>query len=164
MRLESVDDLELLHLASAGKKIDHTRSNGKVGSLRALSSVTVMSFMKASVWVAFGVCLVEAIDVFDQHMIGAAIALREQKAARVCAVWRDATDRWRVLPDRERRVPIADYGRDGLDEKRQHVSEDLRRDRYHAVRRKRPMVGFESFGMAASGRVPSASATATEMP
>ena len=60
---------------------------------------------------------------------------------------RDAADTRRVLPDREGRVAVADYGRGRFDEERQHVSENFRRDRHHAVlREQRP----EQVGIAES--------------
>src|SRR5438874_12051552 len=49
---------------------------------------------------------------------------------------RDAADARRVLPDGERGIAVADHARSRLDEERQHVPQDFRWDRKHAVGRK----------------------------
>ena len=99
MRLEPVDDLELLHLAGAGKKIGQhpVKRQGRQLACLELRHRDVLD--EGSLRVGFGVSLVETIDVLDQRMVGAAIALGEQKTARVGAVRRDAADTRRVLPD-----------------------------------------------------------------
>ena len=96
----------------------------------------VISSMKRAFGCSFGSRVVEAVDVLDQGQVRAAEALGEQVRAGVGAVRRDAAHAGRMLPERVRRVAVEDHARRGLDEERQQVAEDLRRDRHHAVRRK----------------------------
>src|SRR6266516_2967162 len=148
MRVEPVNDLELLHLAGAGKKIDERPVERQGRQLARLELRHRDVLDEGSLRVSLGVRLVETIDILDQRMVDAAITLGEQKTACVRAVRRYAADTRRVLPDGERRVAVADYGRGRLDKERQHVSENFRRDRHHAVRREqRP----EEVGIAESG-------------
>src|SRR6266568_3535954 len=109
MRLEPVDDLESLHLAGAGKKIDQhpVERQGRQVARPEFRYRDVLD--KGGLRVGLGVCLVETIDVLDQRMVGTAVALGEQKTARVSAVRRDSADTRRVLPDGERWVAVADY-------------------------------------------------------
>src|SRR5207247_7051502 len=125
LRLEPVDDLKLLYLAGAGKKIDQRpieRQGRQVARLE-LRHRDVLD--KGSVRIGLGVRLVETIDVLDQRMVGAAIALGEQETARIGAVRRDSANTWRVLPDGERRVAVADDGRGRFDEEWVHFSENF---------------------------------------
>src|SRR2546430_10185530 len=116
MRLEPVDDLKLLHLAGAGKKIDQNpieREGRQVAPLE-LRHRDVLD--EGGLRVGLGVCLIEAIDVLDQRMVCAAVAFGEQKTACVSAVRRDAADTRRMFPDGERRVAVTNHSRGRLDE------------------------------------------------
>ena len=53
---------------------------------------------EASTPVLHRVAVVEAVDVLQEDAGRAAEALGQQIGARVRAVWGDATQRWRVLP------------------------------------------------------------------
>src|SRR5437868_3228815 len=90
MRLEPVDDLKLLDLAGVGKKIDQhaIKRQGRQITRLELSRCNVLD--EGGFWVGPRVCFVEAIDIFDQRMVGAAVAFSEQKTPRVGAVRRDA--------------------------------------------------------------------------
>src|SRR5205823_12390435 len=82
------------------------------------------------------VSLVKGVDILDQSIGGAAVAFGQEEASGVGAMRRDAADARRVLPDGERGIAVADHARSRLDEERQHVPQDFRWDRNHAVGRK----------------------------
>src|SRR5438552_7069612 len=109
MRLEPIDYLKLLHLAGAGKKIYQHPIEGQGRQFARLELRDRDVLDEGGVRVGFGVFLVEAVDVLDQRMVGAAVAFGEQKTACVSTVRRDAADTRRMFPDGERRVAITDH-------------------------------------------------------
>src|SRR5262249_41213268 len=127
--------LELLHLSGAGKKIDQRPIEGQGQQVARLEFRRSDVLDKAGLWVGLWICFVEAIDVFNQGMVGAAVAFGQQEAACISAVRRDAADTRRMFPDGERRVAVADHCRGRFDEKREHMSKNFRRNRHYAIRR-----------------------------
>ena len=81
MRLEPVDDLELFHLAGAGKKIDQhpVERQGRQVARLELRHRDVLD--EGGLRVGLGICLVETVDVLDQRMVGAAVALGDKRFA-----------------------------------------------------------------------------------
>src|SRR5579859_7544532 len=136
LRFESVDDLELLHLARAGKEVDQNAIEWQRRQIAGLQFAHGNLFDECGIRVGLGVRFVKTIDIFDQRVGGAAVALRQQETSRIGAMRRDAADARRVLPDGERGIAVTDHARSRLDEEGQHMPEDFRRDRDYAVRRK----------------------------
>src|SRR4051812_23520796 len=110
MRLEPVDDLKLLDLAGVGKKIDQHAIKRQGRQIARLELCRCNVLDEGGFWVDPGVCFVEAIDIFDQRMVGAAVAFSKQKTPRVSAMRRNAAHPRRMFPDGERRVSIANHG------------------------------------------------------
>src|SRR5262245_4444387 len=139
VRLEPVDYLKLLHLAGEAKKIDQDAIEWQGRQIARLELGHSDVLDEVGLRVGLGVCRIEAVDVLDQSMVGAAVAFGKQKTTCVSTVRRDAADTRRMFPDGERRVAVADHSRSRLDEERQHVSQNFLRDCHHAVwREQRP--------------------------
>ncbi len=134
-RLQPVDDLDPFDLPRIGEQVDQHAVEGQRRKVALLQFRNRDAVDQARIRVRLRIRIVEAIDVFDQGMGRAAVAFGKQVGAGIGAVRRDAPELWRVFPDRERRVAVADHPGGRLDEEGQHVPQDLRGDRHHAVRR-----------------------------
>src|SRR5436853_2326648 len=78
MRLEPVDDLKLLDLAGVGKKIDQHAIKRQGWQIARLELRHRDVLDEGGLRGGRGVCLIETVDVLDQRMVGAAVALGEQ--------------------------------------------------------------------------------------
>src|SRR6266478_1891818 len=134
-RLQSVDDLELFHLPGVGQEVDHDPVERKRRQVARPQLGHGDLLDELGVGIDLRVGVVEPVHVLDQGVGGATIALGEQEGAGVGAVGWDAPKAGRMLPNRERRVAVADHTRGRFDEEGQHVPENLRRNGNHALRR-----------------------------
>src|SRR6266481_7498448 len=125
MRLHAIDDLDALDLPGGTQEIEQypvERQRARI-ELLELGHRDVLD--EASAGMGFRIRVVETVDVLDQSMSGAAIAFCEQIGSGVGAVRRNTPRAWRVLPQRERRVSVANHAGGRLDKERQHVSQDF---------------------------------------
>src|ERR1700730_737479 len=113
---QPVDDLELFQLPGVGQEVDHDPVERKRRQVARpqLGHGDLLDELGAGI--DFRVRVVESVHVLDQGVGGATVALGEQEGAGVGAVGWDAPEAGRMLPNRERRVAVADHTRGRVDE------------------------------------------------
>src|SRR6266404_872797 len=98
MRLEPIDNLNTLYLASASKQVGQHAVERQCGQFALFQLGHDNLLDEASVRVALWIGIVKAIDVFDEGMGRAAVALGEKVGTGVGAVGWDAPHARRMLP------------------------------------------------------------------
>src|SRR6266436_8546760 len=112
MRLHAIDDLDALDLPGGTQEIEQYPIERQRAQIELIQLGHGDVLDEASAGMGFRIRVVETVDVLDQSVSGAAVALREQIGSGVGAVRRNAPHAGRVLPQRERRVSVAnDAGR-----------------------------------------------------
>src|SRR5919202_2275871 len=133
-RLAAVDDLELTDEPCVDEEVGEDFVEGEALERTSHQLVRADRVDEARVRVLPRILHIKPIYILHQRYRLGAEALAEDEAAGVGAMRRDTPHAGRMLPQRIGGDAVEDHPGGRVNEKREEMPEDLRRDRHHAVR------------------------------